>query len=899
MYFFGNVGMAEMGLAMQNVCRIGGIETTAEQYLERIEKLARTRASSEVIAVCERAIRDYPEVEAFYFHLGEANIVLGHIDAGIRALEKALALNPDSIVYRGKLGDILLAEGRLGEAKECFSAILRNSKSVPHWAYIGLGNALNREGNIAEAVRNFRLALDIAPNTPELRTRLISLYRLLGKESEAADLYESLAREKSDRREAYDAWCKAGALWAQRNEPGKSRGAYRGAYDLDPSRAVPMVGMAEADLALGDESGALGWLDKALACDLDATERLRLQRKRDRLLACKRITEAVKAMASDPPKEASAVGGLYIDIGIRLPGSDGLIVFGWVCDPSFKYAALDLRAGDTEISVAGDEIIWHERPDLESHLGGLSLDGKPGLGFAVFKCVEKKLLQAALTLKATSPDGETGYGKFAVAEWDESAQATLRYFAPLVGKRMARALFKTCGYLLTDSLDGMLVEQSRDFRLAVDFAIPVPGQGLFLSGWIVDLNRRLKSLLLVDEATGRQWDLLKHACRVPRPDLRESFGLPKSLNADDFGFVQLLPPATDLERQPLALYAVLDAMSVIRVPVDEAASVTDPQSAVKSLLYLMPSDHCLNFERLLAYLGPTLEHLWAIRPRPGIELDVHEFGEIPARPEVSLIVPLYGRYDFLRYQLALFADDADFESVELIYVIDDPRIYRDVLDLGQGLQPIFRVPFKTVFGGRNLGYAGANNLGVEQARGRYLLLMNSDVMPKYRGWMGQLLKAYGALENPGVLGPRLLYEDQSIQHAGLRFARYPNWGNLWINEHPSKGQPNWLFPEEDKRPVPVPGVTGACLFVERDRYRAVEGLDERYLYGDFEDSDFCLKMIRKGFTNYYLPAVELYHLERQSQNLMDERNWRRNVTLFNCWQHHRKWDGVIESLKDG
>jgi len=111
-------------------------------------------------------------------------------------------------------------------------------------------------------------------------------------------------------------------------------------------------------------------------------------------------------------------------------------------------------------------------------------------------------------------------------------------------------------------------------------------------------------------------------------------------------------------------------------------------------------------------------------------------------------------------------------------------------------------------------------------------------------------------------------------------------------------QNQYLKLESPPEPQKIHAITAARLMVSRELYIQHQGLSEKYIIGDFEDSDFCLKLIDSGKNNYFIPAIELYHLERQSQSLTNnhQNNWRENLTYFNCWQHHQKWDQVIQKL---
>jgi GT2 family glycosyltransferase len=196
--------------------------------------------------------------------------------------------------------------------------------------------------------------------------------------------------------------------------------------------------------------------------------------------------------------------------------------------------------------------------------------------------------------------------------------------------------------------------------------------------------------------------------------------------------------------------------------------------------------------------------------------------------------------------------------------------------------------------GANLGFAGANNFAAGIARGKHLLFMNSDVLPKRSGWLGELQRIHGTLAAPGLLGVKLLYEDGTVQHAGMAFRRLAAWDNLWTNHHPSKG----LSPIGLTGVRPVPAVTAACALMEAQLYRQLGGFSEDYIIGDFEDSDLCLQASLAGRQNYVALDVELYHLERQSQNYMADVGWRTNITVYNCLLHNRRWEDRIERMRE-
>jgi GT2 family glycosyltransferase len=263
-----------------------------------------------------------------------------------------------------------------------------------------------------------------------------------------------------------------------------------------------------------------------------------------------------------------------------------------------------------------------------------------------------------------------------------------------------------------------------------------------------------------------------------------------------------------------------------------------------------------------------------------------EHGALPEDPAVSIVVPLYERIDLLEHQLAQFWQDPDFQSTELIYVLDSPELGEQLGRLAGPLHELYGVPFKVLELNRNSGYSTANNVGASHARGRLLVLLNSDVLPVENGWVSRLRAFYEATPQIGALGPKLLYEDESIQHAGMYFQRDADT-RYWENQHYFKGFSRALAAANVSRPVPA--VTGACLMIERALYDEVGGLSSMYLRGGYEDSDICLRLLEAGRRNWYLADVELYHLEAQSFPIHF-----RTTNRYNAWLQTHLWDERIE-----
>jgi len=277
--------------------------------------------------------------------------------------------------------------------------------------------------------------------------------------------------------------------------------------------------------------------------------------------------------------------------------------------------------------------------------------------------------------------------------------------------------------------------------------------------------------------------------------------------------------------------------------------------------------------------------------RAALPVTARQLGTAVESPAVSVIVPLYGRSDFVEHQLVEFSKDAWFlANAELIYVLDDPKLALSFVALAESLYRLYQIPFQWVWGGANRGFSGANNLGASRATAPNLLFLNSDVFPQGPGWLEQMLDALATHERVGAVGARLVFANGAIQHAGMEFVRREELG-VWVNHHPSMGLDPSLDPHHEF--ALVPAVTGACLAMRRAQFDQVGGWDTGYLIGDFEDSDLCLKLRTAGYDIAYLPSVQLTHLERQSFKHLGAGDFRTYVVIYNAMRHQARWGAVL------
>jgi GT2 family glycosyltransferase len=162
----------------------------------------------------------------------------------------------------------------------------------------------------------------------------------------------------------------------------------------------------------------------------------------------------------------------------------------------------------------------------------------------------------------------------------------------------------------------------------------------------------------------------------------------------------------------------------------------------------------------------------------------------------------------------------------------------------------------------NIGFAAANNLGVEAAFGETLLFLNPDTEVG-EGVIDHLYEILSASPDVGILGPRLLNTDGSLQTSCVQVMptilnqlfdfdilqrRFPNWP-LWRTAAALEGQ---------ESPVEVEALSGACMIARREAFVRIGGFcTDYFMYA--EDIDLCWKARRAGYRNFYDPGANVVH----------------------------------------
>ncbi|MBV8616333.1 MAG: glycosyltransferase [Acetobacteraceae bacterium] len=567
--------------------------------------------------------------------------------------------------------------------------------------------------------------------------------------------------------------------------------------------------------------------------------------------------------------------GLLDYYGYHAPSGAWCFV-GWVEQRHIapdKPTTADLRIDFESGTLSGPGIVtYFYRPDLGERGSGMVVHF-PSSGRGMGRPVWLELCSADRTAGLTVPSG---------CQHLRGADLGARLFAELSNAEDASESRTTLlGLLLRKGFTGedTLGALKDEVRLELDAVIACRPEGVVLMGWMAAAPEvvraiRLRAGLAAAPVTER------NTLRVPRPDVLEALGPDRA--EPDCGFMAYCAlPASGAEPMHLEIETARGEVGYKPVPAPRGGGI----EAIKRVL----SAFDLRYDQLApafdGVAGPAVRALNAERLRQRPRVGVVTLGRPHPAPRHSVIVPLYGRIDFLEYQAALFARHG-LPDAELIYVLDDPPRRRELEALAASVHERFQVPLRLLMLDRNMGFAPANNVALARARGEFVCFMNSDVFPGAPGWLAALSRRLEDDPGLGAVGPLLLFENGSVQHQGMDFERLEEFGGWMFPTHPRKG----LKPPAGAALLHSPAITAACLVMRRALADELGGFDEAYVIGDFEDSDLCLRVGQLGLACAVDPSVRLYHLERRSQVGAAQR-WRMNMTLYNAWTHQGRWIG--------
>ena len=226
-----------------------------------------------------------------------------------------------------------------------------------------------------------------------------------------------------------------------------------------------------------------------------------------------------------------------------------------------------------------------------------------------------------------------------------------------------------------------------------------------------------------------------------------------------------------------------------------------------------------------------------------------------------------------------------YKALEII-IVENNSTGKETFDYYENIQKEF-TNIKVVVWEREFNYSAINNFGVKYAKGEYLLFLNNDVELKNPDSIKEMFY-FMQREDVGICGCRLLYEDDTIQHAGVVIGFGGIAGHTFIGLHETQNS----YCHRAMIAQDYSAVTAACMMSKKSVFESVGGFSEELAVA-FNDIDYCMKVRALGKLVVYTPYAVLYHYESKSRGLEDTpekvERFNREIATF-----MKKWGDILD-----
>lgn len=255
------------------------------------------------------------------------------------------------------------------------------------------------------------------------------------------------------------------------------------------------------------------------------------------------------------------------------------------------------------------------------------------------------------------------------------------------------------------------------------------------------------------------------------------------------------------------------------------------------------------------------------------------------QPLVSILIPNKDHVADLKKCMDSIEEKSTYRNFEFV-IVENNSIEEETFAYYKEIEK--RDNVRVLYYKEDFNYSRINNFGAKEANGEYILLLNNDTEMIEPDSMKEMLDIC-MRPDVGIVGAKLLFEDNTIQHAGVIIGFGGVAGHAFIGQdRDDNGYFSRIISVQD-----LSAVTAACLMVRRSVFDEVEGLNEEFKVA-FNDIDFCLKVRKAGYLVVYNPYAQFYHYESKSRGQEDSADkvarFQQEIGLFG-----ERWGELLEN----
>ena len=236
--------------------------------------------------------------------------------------------------------------------------------------------------------------------------------------------------------------------------------------------------------------------------------------------------------------------------------------------------------------------------------------------------------------------------------------------------------------------------------------------------------------------------------------------------------------------------------------------------------------------------------------------------KVRKRSLVSIIIPNKDNKDTLKKCIDSVLTKTTYDNYEII-IVENNSTQQETFDYYKELEKNSRI--RVIKWEKGFNFSAINNYAAKSANGEYLLFLNNDIEVRSADWIDGML-GNAQRKDVGIVGCRLLYPDNTIQHAGVIIGIGGIAGHAFTNLPAARSG----YMHRASTQVDYSAVTAACMMISKKLFEEVGGFEEKLTVA-FNDIDLCLRVREKGYLVVYDAYVEMIHYESKTRGSEDSK----------------------------
>ena len=297
-------------------------------------------------------------------------------------------------------------------------------------------------------------------------------------------------------------------------------------------------------------------------------------------------------------------------------------------------------------------------------------------------------------------------------------------------------------------------------------------------------------------------------------------------------------------------------------------------------------DYSLFLKNFISYKWKTLGEINDVRINK-LKTGYKLFWSVPKASLLSIIIPTKDKLSLLKKCIdSIFSKTCgvDFE----ILILDNKSEKPNTLKYYELLKDEFKKTINIHKYNNAFNYSKINNYAFQFAKGEVILFLNNDVEFISENW-GLELYSNAIRPEIGCVGSKLVYPNQTIQHAGIVLGIHGTAGHAHKYFRLDKnGYQNRISLCHE-----VSAVTGACMAISKNKFNKIGMFDDIHLKVNFNDVDLCLRAMKFGFRNLYLPEVLAIHHESATRSVT--KGYQSLTNEYEKMILRKRWKKIIEN----